>query len=115
MHALARTRAPFETSRVVAVTFIISRDIFYPYVVWSSIVEHSRYTPTSLDQMICCGLLCILLVLQFYWTALIFIAVYNQMKKGGIEDIRSDDEDSDEETEDRPKIARKKEKGDKRD
>jgi len=76
-------------------------------------MEHKNHFETQLSTNICNGLLCILLVLQFYWTSLIFVAVYNQMVKGGIEDIRSDsedegkDEDGKKEGSKRP-IARKK-------
>ncbi|GMH53874.1 hypothetical protein TrLO_g14773 [Triparma laevis f. longispina] len=91
---------------IFAVSFIVSRNIIYPYCCWSALIESKRYFEHRLDTRICNGLLQILLVLQFYWTSLIFIAVYKQMKNGGIEDIRSDSED--EEEEGTKKIARKK-------
>jgi hypothetical protein len=96
---------------IFAVTFIVSRDVFYPYVVWSCTMEHKEHFVTELSTNVCNGLLWILLVLQFYWTSLIFLAVYNQMVKGGIEDIRSDSEDEDEDNgkkEGSRPIARKK-------
>ena len=71
-------------------------------------IESKRYFEHRLDTRICNGLLQILLVLQFYWTSLIFIAVYKQMKNGGIEDIRSDSEDDEEDGEKEKKITRKK-------
>jgi len=50
------------------------------------------------------------MLLQIYWTSLIFRAVWKQMKNGVVDDIRSDDESGDEvqpRVEER-KIARKK-------
>jgi ceramide synthetase len=97
-----------------AVSFIASRDIVFPYIWWSAMFEGRDYFTHDLGTHACNALLTILLLLQVYWTSLIFIAVYNQILKGGIEDIRSDDE-SDEDNEDKgqagadkPPIARKK-------
>ena len=97
------------SDQIFAVCFIISRNFLYPYCCWSALIESKRLltAPPGLDWRVCNALLQVLLVLQFYWTSLIFIAVYKQMKNGGIEDIRSDDEESEEEE---MKVARKKKK-----
>lgn len=76
-----------------SIVFFITRIGMYPYVCWSAHVESERYFPHGTPEYTCLVLLDILLVLQFYWFSLIFKAVANMLIKGGIEDIRSDDED----------------------
>jgi hypothetical protein len=91
-----------------AVSFIFSRDIIFPYMWWSAMFEGREYYTHDFGTHCCNALLTVLLLLQVYWTSLIFIAVYKQMKNGGIEDIRSDDESEEEGGKSDKKIARKK-------
>eukprot|EP01059_Diplonema_ambulator_P033153 TRINITY_DN6805_c0_g1_i1.p1 TRINITY_DN6805_c0_g1~~TRINITY_DN6805_c0_g1_i1.p1 ORF type:complete len:326 (+),score=56.57 TRINITY_DN6805_c0_g1_i1:51-1028(+) len=87
---------------VFAVVFFVTRIGMYPYTVWSAFYEASIYEPVDLSYKICTCLLLILLFLQCYWMFLIVKAVVNMILKGGIEDIRSDSEDEEEE---KPKKA----------
>eukprot|EP01062_Namystynia_karyoxenos_P010145 TRINITY_DN13593_c0_g1_i1.p1 TRINITY_DN13593_c0_g1~~TRINITY_DN13593_c0_g1_i1.p1 ORF type:complete len:331 (+),score=84.97 TRINITY_DN13593_c0_g1_i1:77-1069(+) len=75
-----------------AVAFAITRCGMYAYCCWSAQIESERYTKLNTDGWICCGLLDVLLVLQYYWMYLIIVAAIKMARNGGIEDVRSDDE-----------------------
>lgn len=79
-----------------AVVFCVTRVMLYPYVCWSAHIEATRYFPKGVPEWTCVALLEILLCLQVYWFYLLVKAVINMIRKGGVEDIRSDDEDEDE-------------------
>ena len=98
------------------VTFVVTRNVMYPYIVWSAWVEAKRYIdnrgdPTAifgvylLDEFIAILLLTVLLFLQYFWLYLIIKVAL----KPNAHDNR---ESSDEEGADKEKspIARKKEK-----
>lgn len=75
-----------------AVTFTLTRILIYPYVCWSAAFESRNHFEHGGPEW-CCVILCyVLLVLQFYWFTLLIKAIGNMLAKGGIEDIRSDDE-----------------------
>eukprot|EP01065_Artemidia_motanka_P014191 TRINITY_DN1816_c0_g1_i1.p1 TRINITY_DN1816_c0_g1~~TRINITY_DN1816_c0_g1_i1.p1 ORF type:complete len:323 (+),score=103.81 TRINITY_DN1816_c0_g1_i1:117-1085(+) len=76
-----------------AVMFAITRCMMYPYCCWSAMVESRVYTDLGVAGQVCCVLLDILLVLQYYWMYLIIAAAIRMARNGGIEDVRSDDED----------------------
>ena len=79
---------------VFGVSFIFTRNIMYPYVVWAAIWEFKQYSTHDFDTHILCALLIVLLLLQFYWSGLLVLAIIHMMKEGGVDDIRSDDEDN---------------------
>jgi len=78
-----------------ALVFFITRICMYPYVCWSSHFEAARYFEFDAAAWTCVALLEILLVLQCYWFWLLMKAIINMLTKGGVEDIRSDDEEDD--------------------
>lgn len=90
-----------------AVVFFVTRILMYPYICWSAHIEATRYFPKGLPEWTCVALLELLFCLQLYWFWLLIKAVINMISKGGVEDIRSDDEDEDTSNEKQP-IARKK-------
>lgn len=79
-----------------AVIFFVTRILMYPYICWSAHVESTRYFPKGAAEWTCISLLELLFCLQLYWFWLLIKAVINMISKGGVEDIRSDDEDEDE-------------------
>merc|ERR1711865_780190 len=78
-----------------ALVFFVTRILMYPYICWSAHVEATRYFPKGLPEWTCVALLELLFCLQLYWFWLLIKAVINMISKGGVEDIRSDDEDED--------------------
>jgi len=78
-----------------AVVFFVTRLILFAYVVWSSIWEAPKYFPIKLPERSCQLLLLTLLVLQSYWAFLIIKVAAKMWQVGGVEDVRSDDEDED--------------------
>ena len=91
---------------VFMVTFLITRLVMYPYVVYSSHFECRKFVNVerSLALLIgywsCIVLLYIVLALQAYWFYLISKVAIKVVTKGEAEDVRSDDEDEDDEEED---------------
>jgi ceramide synthetase len=79
-----------------ALVFFVMRLVMYPYVCWSSHFEAARYFTYNTAAWACVALLELLLVLQVYWFTLLVKAAINMWKKGGIEDIRSDLSDAEE-------------------
>jgi len=84
---------------VFMVTFLITRLVMYPYVVYSSHFECRKFVNVerSLALLIgywsCIVLLYIVLALQAYWFYLILKVAIKVVTKGEAEDVRSDDED----------------------
>lgn len=76
-----------------ALSFIFTRLMCYPYVVWSAHIEASRYFPKRAPEYTCVVLLYILLILQIYWFSLLAKVVWKVLVGDGAEDVRSDDED----------------------
>lgn len=82
--------------------WILSRLVYYPFVVlYSSTVE--PYTADLMDHTFGAHwffnfFLYLLLVLHCIWTYLIFRIVYRKMVKGNVEDVRSDSEESGQES-----------------
>ena len=99
------------------VLFVSTRNVMYPYIVWSAWVEAKRYidnrgNPAAwfnvymLDELIAILLLTVLMFLQYFW---LYLIIKVALKPGHAHDNR---ESSDEEGADKEKspIARKKEK-----
>ena len=90
---------------VFMVTFLITRLVMYPYVVYSSHFECRKFVNVerSLALLIgywsCIVLLYIVLALQAYWFYLILKVAIKVVTKGEAEDVRSDDEDDDDDEE----------------
>lgn len=104
---------------IFAVTFIISRIVFYPYVVWSVSVElyeellsrSQKYTMENypgfsvslyfevVDQptIVMVSLVWVLMFLQIFWFLLLVKAIVNMLKGDELKDNRSDSEASDSE------------------
>jgi len=87
-----------------AVVFFLTRLVMYPYVCWSAYEETKRHFVKGVSGWTCIVLLDTLLVLQIYWFYLLCQAIWRLIIKGGVEDVRSDDEDEEPEKE-----AKKKE------
>ena len=110
---------------VFAVTFLSTRCVMYPYIVWSALLESINYVnhahdPCSfqlggewpagvclwpaifnhylLGEFIANVLLEVLMVLQFFWASLLLKVVWKSLQGGHAEDTRSDDEDDDEDS-----------------
>jgi len=85
-----------RTFELFAVVFFITRVLMYPYVCWSAHIEATRYFPKGLPEWTCVALLEILYILQLYWFSLIVKVAIKLITKGHVEDVRSDDEDEEE-------------------
>ncbi|XP_060598839.1 ceramide synthase 2-like isoform X2 [Ruditapes philippinarum] len=87
---------------IFLLVWVLSRLIIYPFfVLYCTLVE--PFTIKLIDSTFGAHqffnfFLCVLLVLHFIWTYLIFRIVYRKMVKGNVEDVRSDSEDSGEES-----------------
>eukprot|EP01060_Flectonema_neradi_P008502 TRINITY_DN16077_c0_g1_i2.p1 TRINITY_DN16077_c0_g1~~TRINITY_DN16077_c0_g1_i2.p1 ORF type:complete len:180 (+),score=33.77 TRINITY_DN16077_c0_g1_i2:91-630(+) len=76
---------------IFAVVFLVTRIIMMPYVMISGYLESPNL---GVDGNVCLFLLWVLYSLQCYWMYLIVSAIVRMIKNGGVEDVRSDDEDS---------------------
>ena len=76
---------------IFAIVFFGTRIVMMPYVMISG---HTESLDLGVGGSVCVGLLWVLYVLQCYWMYLIISATVKMFKNGGIEDVRSDDEDS---------------------
>lgn len=87
------------------ITFAITRNIMYPYIVWSTIWEGSHYMgdgehvsrietayKLGVPYLLCILLLLAILVLQFIWLRMIINLVYKVLIGIEIKDDRSDSE-----------------------
>ena len=95
-------RCTFCADRVFelfALVFLVTRIAMYPYVCWSAHVEATRYFPKGLPEWTCVALLWTLYGLQCYWFYLIIKVAVRMMATGRAEDVRSDDEDDDKDSE----------------
>jgi ceramide synthetase len=79
-----------------AIVFFVTRLVMYPYVCWSAYFETRAFFAKGLPEWVCIVLLGTLLFLQCYWFYLLVSAVVRMIRSGGVEDVRSDDEDEDE-------------------
>ena len=78
--------------------WFVMRLCMYPYVCWSAHIESQTYYEWKWPAAwLAVGFLWTLQVLQAYWFGLIIKAAITKMRKGNVEDVRSDDEDEDEE------------------
>ena len=62
-------------------------------------IESQTYYTFTYKESLCVGCLYILLLLQFYWFALILKVLYGVITKVKAEDVRSDSDDEDEDEE----------------
>jgi hypothetical protein len=78
-----------------AVTWLLTRLLFFPLVVIRSVVMESRtYVPLgNTIWAVFSGLLCTLLALHCYWYALILRVAYTQLTMGEADDVREMDDD----------------------
>eukprot|EP01061_Rhynchopus_euleeides_P015713 TRINITY_DN2673_c0_g1_i1.p1 TRINITY_DN2673_c0_g1~~TRINITY_DN2673_c0_g1_i1.p1 ORF type:complete len:347 (+),score=163.07 TRINITY_DN2673_c0_g1_i1:74-1042(+) len=76
------------------VVFVLTRIVLFPYTVWSCVAES---TSLGVEGNVCIALLVVLQLLQWMWLWMIIKAVINMVRKGKIEDVRSDSEDEAEE------------------
>jgi hypothetical protein len=77
-------------------SFFVTRLVIYPYVVWSSHFEANSYFPFGTIEWICVGSTYVLLALNIFWFYLILKVLWGVITKGKAEDVRSDDEDEEE-------------------
>jgi len=75
------------------VSFFVTRAGFYSYVCWSTCFEKTKITANPPGDIVMIGLVLVLLGLNYYWVGLLFKAVHHMITTGGIDDLRSDDED----------------------
>lgn len=78
---------------VFTLTWVITRNSLFPYVLWSATVESWRYIPPwRSSEWACVILLWILLALNLFWSWLLFKAVKGFVSGNHVKDERSDDE-----------------------
>jgi hypothetical protein len=96
---------------VFMMLFFGTRIFLHGYICWSAHIEATVYFPKYFPEWTCVVLLYILLGLQLFWGWLIVKVLYKLATTGHVEDNRSDDEESQSETEDpRASMQHKKEK-----
>jgi len=86
---------------IFAVVFFVTRILIFGYVVWSSSVEgppnlrrHRFDLENASVGFACLGLMNMLLILQLYWFYLIMRVASKLVRTGQVDDVRSDDEAS---------------------
>jgi len=92
---------------IFAVSFFVTRMIFYGYVCWSAQFEswgyYHKFNEVPRHYLYatytCLMLLHVLLALQVYWCSLLVKVIVKMLRDGeSVEDVRSDDEEEDEPT-----------------
>jgi len=86
---------------IFTITFILTRIILYPYIVWSAIFESMNYIPYDFPTNTCRFLLAVLLIIQIIWLFYLLRAIHKIIITGGVEDVRSDSDDEDNDKKDK--------------
>mmetsp|Transcript_18316 Transcript_18316/g.29798 ORF Transcript_18316/g.29798 Transcript_18316/m.29798 type:complete len:348 (+) Transcript_18316:42-1085(+) len=97
---------------IFAVSFIVTRLMLYPYVVWSCTVElyNAKAKPgpfdffeykeaVGIETIICVALIWVLMLLQIFWGVLLMKAIIKVFSGAELKDTRSDSEQSGSESE----------------